>query len=108
MPIYLLVIFRGHSLSTPVNDGLTSAACGLEGGGPLRDLPGPDQSVRRLGQVQVSGDPRGLRRRPKLQEASDYLLVPPDHGGQSGGLLRNGVQRGESRNAGRPAVPHNI
>ena len=83
-------------------------ACGHEGGGTLHDLPGPDQSVRRLGQVQVPGDPRGLRRRPKRQEASDDLLAPPDSGSQSGRLLRNGVRRGERRNTGRPAVPHHI
>ena len=71
-------------------------------------LSGPDQSVRRLGQVQVPADPRGLRRRPKRQEDSDYLLVPPDHGGQSGRVLRNGVLRGERHNAGQPAVPHHI
>ena len=67
----------------------TTAACGYEGGGPLRDLPGPDQSVRRLGQVQVPRDHKGLCRRPKRHEASDNLVAPPDHGGQSGRLLRN-------------------
>ena len=64
--------------------------------------------VRRLGQVQVPGDPRGLRCRPKLQEASDDLLTPPDHGGQSGKLLQKGVRIRERRNAGQPAVPHHI
>ena len=83
-------------------------ACGLEGGVPLRDIPGPDQSVRRLGQIQVTGDPEGLRRRPKRLETNDKLLAPPDRGGQSGGLLWNGIQRGVRRDAGRPAVHHHI
>ena len=63
-----------------------SVACGIGGGGPLRDLPGPDQILRRLGQVQVPGNPGGLRRRSKRQETTDKLLAPPEHGGQSGGV----------------------
>ena len=30
--------------------------CSHEGGSPVRDLPGPGQGVRRLGQVQEPGD----------------------------------------------------
>ena len=56
----------------------------------------------------MPGNPGGLRRRPKRQETTDKLLAPPDHGVQNGGLLRNSIRRGKSRDAGRPAVPHHI
>ena len=35
---------------------------GLEGGGPVHDIPGPAQGVCRLGQVQVPVDIGGVRR----------------------------------------------
>ena len=37
-----------------------SAGCGLEGGGPPCNLPGPAQSLRCLGQIQVPGYHGGL------------------------------------------------
>ena len=45
---------------------------------------------------------------PNARKLLTKILVPPDHGGQSGGLLRNGIRRGERRDARRPAVPHHI
>ena len=49
--------------------------------------PGPVQGVVCFGQVQVPGNPGGLRRRPKRQETTDKLLAPPNHGYQSRGIL---------------------
>ena len=52
--------------------------------------------------------PGGLRRWPQRQVTTYKLLAPPDHDGHSGGILRNGFQRGERSDAGQPAVPHHI
>ena len=59
--------FKGgsrHRYRHPRGQAAT-AACGLEGGGPVHDIPGPAQGVLRLGQVQTPGNPGGIRRRPQ-------------------------------------------
>ena len=44
-----------HRYCHPRGQAATTA-CDHEGGGPVRDLPGPTQGVRRLGKVQVPID----------------------------------------------------
>ena len=49
-----------------------TTACGHEGGGPVRDLPGPAQGVWRLGQVQVPIDIG------RLQDWTQSYTTPED------------------------------
>ena len=96
-----------HRYCQPLGQAITTA-CGLEGGVPVPDLPGPAQGVWRLGQVQVPGNPGGIRRRPQGQETTHNLLALTDHGGAGGWLLQDSVWGRERCDAGRPAVPHNF
>ena len=64
-----------------------SAASGLEGGGPICDIPGTAQVVIRLGQVQVPRDLGRVRHGPpSLSDPSD-VLSEIVNGGEGGGII---------------------
>ena len=81
---------------------------GLEGGGTVRDIPGPAQGVWRLGQVQVPRNTGGIWCRSPGQETATDLLKAPHHGGAGGRVLRNGLSGGERGDTGRSDSPHHI
>ena len=80
----------------------------LEGGGPVSDIPGPAQSVCRLGQVQVPGDHGGVLRGAPIQEAPADILEAAHNVGKGGWLLRNGITGSVRGDAGRSAISHHI
>ena len=67
---------------------------GLEGGGTVRDIPGPAQGVWCLGQVQVPIDPGGLRCGiPSMPDTPDILEADED-GSEGGRVLWGGIHEG--------------
>ena len=80
-----------------------SAVSGLEGVGPVRDLPEPAQGVWRLRQVNVPGDIGRLQRGPSSLSASPDILGAVDDGGKGGRLLRSSVSGSSWR-----ALSHHI
>ena len=80
----------------------------LEGGSPVRDLPGPSQGVLRLGQVQVPGYLGRLHHGPPIMSAPPDVLETVDAGGKGGRLLRDGVSGILWSDTGRSALLHHI
>ena len=77
-----------------------SAASGLEGGGPVRDLSGLAQGVWSFGQVQVTRDLGRVRRGPLSLSAPSDVLAEIVNGGEGGGILREGFQGISGRDTG--------
>ena len=86
----------------------SNTACGLEGVGHVRDLPGLAQGVWRLGQIPVPGNPGGIRRQSPIQGITKDLLEAPHHGVTDGRVLRDGFWGRYRGDAGRSVSPHHI
>ena len=82
-----------------------SSACSHEVGSSVRDLPGPYQGVRRLGQVQEPGDLGRVRGGNTSKTAAAGVLEKIHDGGTSRKVFWDRVQGREGRDTGRPTVP---
>ena len=89
-------------------DARTTAACGHEGGSHIRDLPGPDQGVWRLGQVQEPGYLGEIRGGTTGNTDAAGVLEQIHNGGKGGRALRDQIQGKEERDTGRPNVTHHL
>ena len=79
---------------------------GHEGGGSPCDLPGYAQSVQRLGQIQVTGDPGGIRSGPQVPLTPPKVLGATIYGGGvEGGLQRTLIRRERGVMQGDPLLP---
>ena len=99
-----IAIASMHKLTARILD----VSNGLEGGVSVRDLPGPAQSILRLGQVQVPGDLGGRRRWPPIQADPPDILEAPHDGGEGGGLLLDIIPGSVRGGVGRSALPHHL
>ena len=88
--------------------GQASARCGLEGGGPPYDLPGPAQGLQCLGQVQVTGYPGGLWHEAQGPSPPTAVLGKAEDGGASGRILRSNLPQRQRGYPGRPTVAQNF
>ena len=80
----------------------------LEGGGPVRDLPGPTQGVWRLGQVKLTGDLGRVRRGTPIPSAPSDILEEVDDISTGGRILRDSVSGSAWSDIGRSALLHHI
>ena len=64
---------------------------GLEGGGPVRDLPGTAKGVWRLGQVQLTGYLGRVRHGTQISSAPPDVLEAIDDGSTGRRILQDGV-----------------
>ena len=81
---------------------------GLEGGGPVRDIPGPAKGVWRLGHVQMTGDLGRVRCGPPSLSAPPGVLEEVDDVSTGRRILRDGGSGSAGSEIGRSALPHHI
>ena len=84
------------------------AACSREVGSPVRDLPGPDQGVQHLGQVQEPGDIVRVRGGTTSETAAAGVLEKVHDDGTGGRVFRDRFQGREGSDTGRPTVTLHI
>ena len=79
-----------------------------DGGGTSRDLSAPAPGVRRLGQVQVPGDPGEIWRGSQGPPPPPQVLGEAPDGGAGGEVLGITLPWGERHGAGRPTFDYHI
>ena len=85
-------------------DQADSAGCGIEGGGPPCNLPGPAQVLLCLQQVQVPGYPGGLWREAHGPLPPTTVLGEAKDGVEGGKVIWCTLPQRERGDPGRPTV----
>ena len=86
----------------------TSAGCGLDGGNPTCDIPGPAQGLRCLGQAQVTGYPGGLWCGVQIPSPPPTLSIEDEDCGGGGRLLRCTLPQKYRGYPGQHTVAHHF
>ena len=96
--------YRDHHLQVKT----APAGCVHEGGGPSHNLTWPAQDVRRLGQVQVPGDPGGIWCGFHGPPPPPHVLGETPDGGASEGVLQRTLIPRERCDVRGTTVAHHI
>ena len=82
-----------------------TAACSHEGGSHVRDLPGPDQGLQHLGQVQEPGDLGRLLGGTTSKTAAAGVLEKVHDGGTGGRVFQDRIKGAKGVTQGDPLSP---